>query len=174
MNLSRKLYSEELIKNTVQNLAARVNLHYSDNCELGSLVIVPILDAAFVFAADFIRYLTNDIVSVEFMGISSYDLTAQGKLITTKNIKAYRVKDRDVLILDTIFDSGKTMEYAKKMLSYCEPSTIKTCCLVNKNKHKNADFQGLTYCKEDFLVGYGTDYDGLGRELKSIYVIGGS
>lgn len=164
------LYDRDIIHNSIMVLASRINSDYKNKYE--GLVILSILNAAFMFTADISRFIDNALIKdIDFVGISSYSDKTQGKLKITKKPNVNNIKNNDILILDTIFDSGKTMKCVHTMVSNLYPKSIKTCCLINKNKTIKTDYQAFEYTGEKFIVGYGTDYGGLGRGLKDIYVV---
>ena len=173
----KKLYYRHHIDDKVYRLATQIAHDYNNNYDIGlygSLVIVPILTAAFMFAADFIRHFPiKNIINVEFLGVSSYRGTSQNEnIILTKDVDKNVIENKHVLILDTVYDSGKTMDFAYKNIFKYNPLEIKTCCLVNKNENKKPDYQGYVCDKDNFIVGYGTDHDGIFRDRGDIYVLG--
>jgi hypoxanthine phosphoribosyltransferase len=135
------------------------------------LLVVSILKGSFIFAADLIRAMHHAGLSpeVDFMILSSYrDATrSSGQVQVLRDIET-DVKDRDVLLIDDILESGRTLAFAKDLLSARGASHVFTAVLLNKPGHLaaniGADFQGFE-CPDKFVVGYGMDMAHQFREL---------
>jgi hypoxanthine phosphoribosyltransferase len=153
------------ILNIVKSISRRIEIFYDKK----QITMIPILDASFMFSSDLSRNISLP-MKIKFMKISSYidGIATDPKLIIDPIIDE---DDKELLVVDTIVDSGSTLELAVNHLSkYNKP--IKTCALIRKNnksnKHINIDFEGM--CGEEgFLFGYGTDFkDGTCRNLDCI------
>lgn len=139
-----------------------------------NLLVVAILKGSFVFAADLIRALHEQGLKpeVEFMILSSYyeGTVSSGKVKIIHDIES-PVAGRDVLIVDDILESGRTITYAKDLIAARGAKSALTCVLLEKpNKravHLNADFVGFT-CPDLFVVGYGMDVAHAYRQLPFI------
>lgn len=143
------------------------------------LLVVPILKGSFVFAADLIRAMHYAGLSpeVDFMILSSYrtSVKSSGQVNVLRDIET-DVKGRDVLLIDDILESGRTLAFAKDLLAARGARTIYTAVLLNKPGHLaahiEADFQGFV-CPDKFVVGYGMDMAHQFRELPFVgHVIG--
>ncbi len=141
------------------------------------LLVVPVLKGSFMFAADLIRamYRVGLSPDVEFIQLSSYrkSTVSLGQVDIVKNIES-AVEDRDVLLLDDILESGRTLAYAKDLLSARGAASVLTCVLLEK-PHKRAvqiipDFVGFE-CPDQFVVGYGMDVAHSLRELPFVGVM---
>jgi len=135
------------------------------------LLVIPVLKGSFIFAADLIRAMHHAGLSpeVDFMMLSSYrDATrSSGQVQVLRDIET-DVKGRDVLLIDDILESGRTLAFAKDLLSARGASHVFTAVLLNKPGHLaaniGADFQGFE-CPDKFVVGYGMDMAHQFREL---------
>ncbi|MBR1783836.1 MAG: hypoxanthine phosphoribosyltransferase [Bacteroidales bacterium] len=161
--------SEAELAAIVGRLAAEVSADYSG----GSLVACPILTGAYLFAADLMRRLTVD-CEVSFVRYSSYEgLSSSGKVRCELPFPP-SVEGRDVLIVEDVVDSGLTIQTMLADLRALRPRSVKVCTLFYKpDAFKGTyriDYAGKAIGNE-FIVGYGMDYDGRGRNLPSIYVI---
>lgn len=143
-----------------------------------NLVVVPILKGSFVFAADLIRAMHHAGLSpeVDFMILSSYrkSTKSSGQVTVLRDIET-DVRGRDVLLIDDILESGRTLAFAKDLLSARGARNTLTAVLLNKPGHLaaniTADFQGFA-CPDKFVVGYGMDMAHQFRELPFVgYVI---
>ena len=135
------------------------------------LLVVPILKGSFVFAADLIRAMHHAGLSpqIDFMILSSYRaaVRSSGQVQVLRDIGS-DVRDRDILLIDDILESGRTLAFAKDLLSARGARTVYTAVLLNKPGHLaasiSADFEGFT-CPDKFVVGYGMDMAHQFREL---------
>lgn len=135
------------------------------------LLVVPVLKGSFVFAADLIRAMHHAGLSpeVDFMILSSYRAAthSSGQVQVLRDIES-EVKNRDVLLIDDILESGRTLAYAKDLIAARGASNVMTAVLLNKPGHLaaniGADFEGFK-CPDKFVVGYGMDMAHQFREL---------
>ena len=135
------------------------------------LLVVPVLKGSFVFAADLIRAMHHAGLSpeVDFMILSSYRSATRssGQVQVLRDIES-DVKSRDVLLIDDILESGRTLAFAKDLISARGAANVMTAVLLNKPGHLaaniSADFEGFK-CPDKFVVGYGMDMAHQFREL---------
>jgi len=167
----RVLIDEEKIARRNKEIAVEIAKR-----EPKQLLVVAILKGSFMFAADLMRALHHAglMPQVEFMHLSSYrDATvSSGQVVILKDIES-DVKDRDVLLIDDILESGRTIAFAKDLLA-ARGARVITCCLLEK-PGKNAvtikaDYVGFT-CPDLFVVGYGMDVAHSYRQLPFIGVV---
>jgi len=166
----RILIEEEAIAARVKELGREISAHYPD----GDLLVIGILKGSFVFLADLVRSLSVS-CEIDFAKISSY---GSGTVSTgTLNIilePQVSVKNRDVLLIDDIVDSGLTLSEFRKHLESLGPRTLKTAAMINKTgrreKHVELDYCGF-HVEQGFLVGYGLDCNECYRYLGGIYEI---
>ena len=139
--------------------------------KLDGLLVVAILKGSFVFAADLIRALHKAGLApeVEFMTRSSYrkGLTSSGQVDIVRDVEG-DVRDRNVLIVDDILESGRTLAFAKDLLAARGAKSVRTCVLLDKAVKRavnvHADFRAFD-CPNHFVVGYGMDAGHRFREL---------
>lgn len=131
-----------------------------------------VLNGVFMFAADLFKYL-NIPCELSFVKLASYD--GMGSTGNTKQLIGLNenLKERHVIILEDIVDTGNTIVELHKRLTDLEVASIKIATLFMKpeayTKSLNIDYVGMEISNQ-FIVGYGLDYDGLGRNLKDIYI----
>jgi hypoxanthine phosphoribosyltransferase len=168
------LFSADEIAARMQTLAAEIAKREPKN-----LLVVPILKGSFVFAADLIRAMHHAGLSpeVDFMMISSYrkSTKSSGQVTVLRDIET-DVKGRDVLLIDDILESGRTLAFAKDLLAARGALNTYTAVLLHKPGHLaanlTADFEGFL-CPDRFVVGYGMDMAHQFRELPFVgHVIG--
>lgn len=163
------LFSEEVIADRVRALAMEIARLKPVN-----LLVVPILKGSFVFAADLIRAMHHAGLSpeVDFMILSSYRtaVRSSGQVQVLRDIET-DVRGRDVLLIDDILESGRTLAFAKDLLAARGAREVYTTVLLNKPGHLAAnicaDFEGFV-CPDKFVVGYGMDMAHQFRELPFI------
>ncbi len=137
------------------------------------LVVVSLLNGTVMFLADLIRHLSLPL-RLDFMGVSSYGLgTESGELVFTKELRL-DVRGRDVLLVDDILDTGKTLHKVLGKLRALKPRRIKTCVLLDKAARRvepvEADYVGFAI-PDFFVVGYGLDFAERYRNLPFVGVL---
>ena len=155
------LYSKEKIKKVVWTLARKIEQGYTKRKNGKSVVVVSVLKGAFIFAADLIREIKLP-VQLEFVRISSYG----SKQISSGKIDAPllmlpNLNNRDVLIIEDIVDSGRTISFLKEYIwDQFKPRSLKVACLLNKKARREVDIKpdyvGFEV-GDHFLVGCGLD-----------------
>lgn len=160
------LFSETEIAKRITVLAAEIAA-----IKPHKLLVIPILKGSFIFAADLIRAMHHAGLSpeVDFMILASYRaaMTSSGKVDVLRDIESI-VEDRDVLLVDDILESGRTLAFAKDLLAARGAKSVQSCVLLDKPGHLaaniKADFRGFD-CPDLFVVGYGMDMSHQFREL---------
>jgi hypoxanthine phosphoribosyltransferase len=137
------------------------------------LVVVSLLNGTVMFLADLVRHLSLPL-RLDFIGVSSYGFgTKSGDIVFTKELRL-DVRGRDVLLVDDILDTGKTMIRVLEKLRALKPRRIKTCVLLNKAARRTekvqADYVGFEI-PDYFVVGYGLDFSERYRNLPFIGVL---
>jgi hypoxanthine phosphoribosyltransferase len=164
------LFSAEAIRQRVAALAGEIGAVAAPD-----LLAVAILKGSFVFAADLLRALHGAGVSpeVDFLMLESYgaERASSGDVRLVRDIES-RVMGRDVLLIDDILESGRTLSYARKLIADRGAASVLTCVLLDKQSTRHApieaDFRGF-FCPADaFAVGYGMDLAHRYRELPFI------
>ncbi|MBY0224508.1 MAG: hypoxanthine phosphoribosyltransferase [Hyphomicrobium sp.] len=160
------VYSDEDIAKRLEELALEVKA-----AGLKNLLIVAVLKGSFVFAADLIRALHRVGLApeVDFLTLSSYkkSRTSSGRVEILRDLDL-SVEGRNVLIVDDVLDSGRTLAFAKDLLSARGASIIRTCVLLEKQIPRAVDVQAdfaAFECPDEFVVGYGMDVAHRYREL---------
>jgi hypoxanthine phosphoribosyltransferase len=143
----------------------------------GQLLVVAVLKGSFIFAADLIRALhaAGLAPEVEFISLSSYrDGTVSSGTVTVLHDVESEVRGRDVLLIDDILESGRTLAYAKDLFAARGAKRVLTCVLLEKPGKRavslKADFIGFE-CPDLFVVGYGMDVAHAFRELPFVGVV---
>ena len=155
------------IQSKVTSLAKQINEDYADKKPL----FIPILNGSFMFASDLFKELTIE-AEICFIKLASYKGTkSTGNVMTSIGLDI-PLKDRNIIIIEDIVDTGKTLKEFLPQLENQQPASIKIAALLHKPDalvHPlNIDYIGFNVPNK-FLLGYGLDYDGLGRNLKEIY-----
>ena len=137
------------------------------------LVVVSLLNGTVLFLADLIRHLDLPL-RLDFIGVSSYGAgTTSGELVFTKELRL-DVRGRDVLLVDDILDTGRTMKRVLGKLRALQPRRIRTCVLLDKPSRRvervQADYVGFTI-PDLFVIGYGLDYAERYRNLPFVGVL---
>lgn len=169
-SIAQVLIDEKQIDNITENIAAQISKDYEGK----DLAVVILLKGSFIFAADVFRRLTVPCI-VDFMAASSYghQTVSTGNLNITKDI-CLDIAGKDVLIIDDIMDSGLTMSRICAYLQKRNPSSVRTCVLLDKPNRRTAniqpDYVGAVI-PDHFVVGYGLDFDEQYRNLPYIAVL---
>jgi hypoxanthine phosphoribosyltransferase len=155
------------LEQIVKDLSARINSDYRDKCPL----LVVVLNGAFMFASDLIKELEGD-CEVSFLRVSSYRGTASTGEVKEMMPVGVNVRGRDVIIIEDIVDTGRTMGRIKQKMKDSGALSVSICTLLYKPDAFEGDYLVDFIGKEipdRFVVGYGLDYDGLGRNLPELY-----
>jgi len=159
--------SEQQIQEKITILAAQLNKDYAGK----KPIFLSILNGSFLFTADLFKQITIE-AEVSFIKLASYKGTSStGNVITAIGLDA-NVNGRDVIILEDIIDTGKTLHHYLPELASHQPASIKIAVLLNKTEALAFPVKVDYSCFDipnKFVVGYGLDYDGLGRNNKEIY-----
>jgi hypoxanthine phosphoribosyltransferase len=157
----------DTIQKRIEELAKQMNSDYKDKVP----VFVCVLSGAFLFAADLFKRLTID-CEVSFIRVSSYSGTQSTGTVKSVVGISTDLKNRHVVVLEDIVDTGDTAVYLYEELKKHSPADVRFASLLLKPKALKHDVK-VDYCgfevPNDFLVGYGLDYDGLGRNYVDIY-----
>lgn len=168
--LTGVMLSQGEIENKVTELAKQIEKDYEGQ----DLLLVGILKGASVFVADLMRKINLN-VNIDFMSVSSYGsgTVSSGTVKILKDLDV-DIKDKNVLIVEDIIDSGITLRNLYDTLMTREPRSLKLCTLLNKPARKkvdvNVDYVGFVI-EDKFIVGYGIDYDEKYRNLPYIAIV---
>ncbi|MBC7383911.1 MAG: hypoxanthine phosphoribosyltransferase [Bacteroidia bacterium] len=162
------LLNSQIIIRRVKLLAKSINKDLRKDDPL----FIVVLNGSFMFAAELLKWI-NFPCQVQFIKVSSYDGTQSSGRVQSILGLNQSIKDRNVIILEDIIDTGLTVDYLINTLILNEPLSIKICSLLLKPESLKVpiipDYIGFEVGNY-FLVGYGLDYNGYGRNLKNIYV----
>ena len=170
-NIGKVLLTEEQLQAKVAELGEILTKEYEGK----DPIVVGVLKGVVVFYSDMIRQIKTH-CQMDFMWISSYAGTeSTGKMVVKKDI-SNDIKGRHVLILEDIFDTGNSLDFTYKHLMSKEPASLKICTFLDKPERRNPevtlkpDYVGFTIPNE-FVVGYGLDFDEHYRNLPYIGVL---
>ncbi len=166
--IKRVLISEEQINTRVKELAKQISADYAGKKPL----LVCILRGASLFFANLVKNMEID-CTIDFMSLSSYQGTASsGKVRMLLDIRD-DIKDKDVIIVEDIVDTGLTGVYLKEMLNARKPASVEFCTLLDKPQNRKVEIKpkylGFSI-QNEFVVGYGLDYNELYRNLPYVGV----
>ena len=169
-DLAEVLFTEAQIKRRVKSIAAEIKAVYGDN----EFTIVSLINGAVMFTADLMREIDNP-VRLDCVRVSSYG--AKTKSIGTPQIihsLTLDIAKRDVLLIDDILDTGKTLKLVTGLVLDLKPASLRTCVLLDKKGRREvaieADFVGFEI-PDKFVVGYGLDFAERYRNLPGIGVL---
>jgi hypoxanthine phosphoribosyltransferase len=157
------------LRDRIAELAREIRRDFPDGLHL-----VAVLKGAFMFLSDLVRQIDGD-VSLDFMAVSSYGKgsTSSGEVRLLKDLDT-TLEGRNVIIIEDIVDTGLTLTYLQDILRARGPKTLRTACLLSKPSRRKVDvkveYTGFTI-DDQFVVGYGLDYDEHFRNLPYIGVI---
>ena len=170
-DIEKILLSEQQIQTRIQELGEILTKEYADK----NPVIVGVLKGVVVFYADMIRHIQVP-CQMDFMWLSSYAGTdSTGRMLVRQDVTA-DIRNRHVLILEDIFDTGNSLEFTVNHLKKQNPASIKICTLLDKPERRRpgvtvqADYVGFTI-PNAFVVGYGLDYNEKYRNLPYVGIL---
>ncbi|PLX65826.1 MAG: hypoxanthine phosphoribosyltransferase [Denitrovibrio sp.] len=165
-----EMISESEIKKRVIELGRQISADY----KVHNVLAVGVLKGSVIFMSDLIREMEDVNVEIAFLTVSSYAGTKTTGEVRVLSDLDRPIDDVHVLIVEDILDTGNTLSYLKKMLRVRRPASIKIVSLLNKPSRRVADIR-LDYegfeIPDEFVVGYGLDYDGYYRNLKNICTV---
>jgi len=163
------LYSESELNEIVQKLGKQISEDYKDK----NLLLVSVLKGSVIFMADLMRAITVP-CCIDFMAVSSYgNGTTSGVVKINKDLDI-NIEGYDVLIVEDILDSGRTLSYLKEILLKRNPKSFKICTLLDKPDRRVVDLKvDYSVCQipDEFVVGYGLDYAEKYRNLPYIGIL---
>lgn len=168
-DIERVLISEEELSSIVKRIGKQITEDYTGK----DLLLVSILRGSVVFMADLMREIKVP-CNIDFMAVSSYKGTKSSGVVKIIKDLDDPIDGKDLLIVEDILDSGRTLSYLKEILSARNPNSIKICTLFDKPDRREAelyaDYIGAPVPNE-FIVGYGLDYNEYYRNLPYIGVL---
>jgi len=160
--------SKEAIDSRLSQIANEIEKDYTNK----NPIFLAVLNGAFILAADLFRKITIQ-SEISFVKVSSYEGVQSAGNVKQLIGFAENLKNRDVIIVEDIIDTGITMSHILSQLNYYQPKSVKLLTLLFKPKALKTPINPDYVCFEiepEFVLGYGLDYDGLGRNLPDIYV----
>lgn len=162
----KPLYNESEIKSRIQELGAKITKDFQGE----EVVVVAVLKGAFMFVADLVREIKVPVV-VDFIGCASYSGTKTTGTVKITQDLSIDITDKNVLLVEDIVDTGRTLDYLLRILSERRPRSLRLCALLNKPGARevpvSVDYHGFSISNE-FVIGYGLDLDQRYRELSYI------
>lgn len=169
-NIERILISKDELSQRVKELGAQITKDFEGE----EVIVVGVLKGSVLFMTDLIREIDLP-MDIDFMVVSSYE----GSTVSSGNVKIIKdvnidVAGKNVIIVEDIIDSGRTMHSLKELFEVRDCKVFKICTLLDKKERRkieiDADYVGFDVPNE-FVVGYGLDYDGKYRNLEDIGVL---
>ncbi|MBQ5689923.1 MAG: hypoxanthine phosphoribosyltransferase [Alistipes sp.] len=161
----------EEIDKAVAKVAEQLNKDYAESEK--APIFVGVLNGSYMFLSDLVRKTTFN-NEVTFVRISSYEGTQSTGSITQKSGIDFDIEGRDIIIVEDIVETGHSINHMLQYIKSLKPSSVEVCTLFFKPEKYLYDLP-IKYCAmeigNEFIVGYGLDYDQLGRNLKDIYVL---
>lgn len=172
-DVEQVLFSQEDINGFVQRVAAQIDADYPDPNQ--RLLLLCILKGSVVFMGDLMRAI-NRPVEIDFMKVSSYGRTAvsSGSINILLDLHRKDMENIDIIIIEDIIDSGRTLSYLKKYLDGKNARSVKCATLLDKPSRREVDFDADytgAVIEDHFVVGYGLDFDEKYRELPYIGIL---
>ncbi len=169
-DIERVLISEEELQKIVADMGRKISEDYKDK----DLLLVSVLKGSVIFMADLMRAITIP-CNIDFMAVSSYgaETKSSGVVKIIKDLDK-NIEGKDLVIVEDILDSGNTLFYLRELLAARKPNSIKICTLVDKPERREADIKADYIggsVPNEFIVGYGLDYNEYYRNLPFIGVL---
>ncbi|WP_321495104.1 hypoxanthine phosphoribosyltransferase [uncultured Desulfobacter sp.] len=161
------LISQQEIQEKIREIGQKITRDYKDL----DLVVVGVLKGSFIFLADLVRHITID-HEIDLVGASSYEGTSSTGQIQITKPPDFDLEGRDVLLVEDIVDTGRTLVMLVKFMQGLNPRSIKICSLIDKNERREAKINVDYSCfslDRGFIVGYGLDYNEKYRNLPEIF-----
>lgn len=168
-DVERVMFDEKQIKERIHTLAKEITADYADKNPL----FVAILKGSIMFFADLTREFDFP-MTMDFMSVSSYGAgTVSRELVFRKDLD-YPIEGRNVVLIEDIIDTGNTLYVLREKLLQRKPASLKIAALLDKKSRRaaniDADYVGFP-CEDEFVIGYGLDYDEKYRQLPYIGVL---
>ena len=172
-DVERVLVSQEEIESIVKRISAQIDCDYANTGK--KFLLLCILKGSVVFMGDLMKHITIPL-EIDFMKVSSYGAGTQttGRINIMLDLHRSDLADTDILIVEDIIDSGRTLSYLVEYLKLKGANSVKTCTLLDKPERREVDFTP-DYCgcaiPDEFVIGYGLDYDEQYRALPYVGIL---
>lgn len=157
------LFSEEAIEQRIREMAGEIESDFAG----GEMVVVGVLKGSFIFMADLVRHIRRSL-TCDFIRVSSYEHDRDTGVVRMEFDMTQPVKDKRVLLIEDIVDSGKTLRHLRRHIEVKNPAMLKVATLLYKGTPTNSrslvDYVGFD-CPDRYVIGYGLDSEGLYRSL---------
>jgi len=165
------LFSREVIEKRIKQLAEKIEYDFNDE----ELLIICVLKGSFIFTSDLVRFIKKPKCEIDFIRASSYGSeTISSGIVKLPKYVDINATNKNVIIVEDILDTGLTLKQITEFISKMKPKTLKTCVLLDKKiKRKvdfTADYVGFEI-EDNFVIGYGLDYNEEFRNLPEIYYV---
>ena len=168
-DIGKILITEAQIQSRVAELAGQINRDYKNE----EIIFVGILRGSCYFLCDLTRRIKNS-AYIEFMSVSSYKGTQSSGEVRINTDISMPIEGKNVIIVEDIIDTGSTLAYLKRIMLERRPKSLKICSLLDKHSRRKVeiegDYVGFTV-PDEFVVGYGLDYNQLYRNFPDIGVL---
>lgn len=168
-DIEKVLFSQEQLNSRMDEMAARLNEKYAGE----EPIVIPVLNGAMIFASDMIKRLTFKL-TIDPIKASSYaGASSTGNVKITQDIKS-DVQGRPVIFMEDIIDTGRTLQALTKVMAGRGAKSVEVIAMLDKPETRVVDFHADDYgfkAPNEFLVGYGLDYNGLYRNLPFVGVL---
>jgi hypoxanthine phosphoribosyltransferase len=162
------LLENDNISKRTRLIGIQINVDYENRCP----IFIGVLNGSFLFMADLLKEI-NISCEIGFIRVSSYEGTESSENIKEAFGLPEDLHNRDVILVEDIVDTGFTLSYILNEVHKQKPASVKVCSLLLKPTALKMPIEELEYVgfeiANEFVVGYGLDYNGLGRNLKDIY-----
>ncbi len=167
----KKVLNEQEIQKICKSIANQINNMIKNTNSLP--IFIGVMKGALPFMFDLMKYIEHPCLE-DFIQVSSYEGTSSTGKITLKKDLSYDITNRDVFIIEDVVDTGITMNFLKEyLLSKYKPSSLTTISLLDKKCMRKVPFDVDIVGKEipnEFVVGYGLDYNELGRNIPFVFI----
>lgn len=168
-DVKKVLISEEEIKERCMELGKQISKDYEDKCP----VFIGLLKGCVPFFAELIKRIEVD-CSIDFMVVSSYDGTESSGDVKVVMDLASSIQGKDVILVEDIVDTGKTLDYVRNMMYSKGATSVKIATLLDKKERRvveiDADYVGFA-CPNEFVIGFGLDFNQKYRNLPFVGVL---
>jgi hypoxanthine phosphoribosyltransferase len=170
MEISKTILNSEQIKNRISELGQQISSDYKGK----NLVLIGILNGAFIFLADLARAIDLDL-EIDFIRVASYgDSMSTSGTISLSKKPEIDLKGKDVLLVEDIVDTGSTLAWLNEYFEQFNPASVKICTLIDKHERReidvHVDYVGFSLDK-GFLIGYGLDCAQKYRNLPAVHAM---
>lgn len=165
------LYSKYDIKDKIKHIAGKIQLNYNDKTPC----IIPVLTGAMMFTSDLIRNLQLPKLKLYPVQVKSYNgMENTGNIVMRLDVDKEKIRDKDVIIVEDIVDSGRTIKFLLDEFAKKEPRSVAVCTLLDKPARRTVqvpiDYRGFEV-PDEWIVGYGIDHDDMYRDKYGIYIM---